>query len=122
MKDLSTFGPLPSARGVAYNRGFSTPPRMCCERSGFLPSPPGGRTAIQGDRWRTISPSIYEWERSALDYLREQLPDHDPYRAWSNFEFITPTGKIYEVDLLVLDQSLPKLSPQFSVVFRAGEF
>ena len=30
------------------------------------------------------------------------LPDHDPYRAWSNFEFQADDGAIYEVDLLVL--------------------
>src|SRR5437773_497401 len=30
------------------------------------------------------------------------LADHDPYRAWSNFEFQTSDGAIYEVDLLVL--------------------
>ena len=38
----------------------------------------------------------------ALDFIRAGLPDHDPYRAWSNFEFQTSDGAIYEVDLLVL--------------------
>jgi len=52
--------------------------------------------------WKQITPSDYAWEREALDYLREALPDHDPYRAWSNFEFIAQDGSINEVDLLVL--------------------
>jgi serine/threonine protein kinase len=37
-----------------------------------------------------------------LDFIRKGLPDHDPYRAWSNFEFQAGDGAIYEVDLLVL--------------------
>ena len=49
-----------------------------------------------------MTPSQYEHERRALDFLREGLPDHDPYRAWSNFEFQTNDGATYEVDLLVL--------------------
>jgi serine/threonine protein kinase len=53
-------------------------------------------------RWKIITPSQYEHERRALDFVRAGLPDHDPYRAWSNFEFQTNDGAIYEVDLLVL--------------------
>ncbi|UTW11960.1 protein kinase domain-containing protein [Marinobacterium rhizophilum] len=30
------------------------------------------------------------------------MPDHDPYRAWANFEFIAQDGSINEVDLMVL--------------------
>jgi len=29
-------------------------------------------------------------------------PDHEPYRAWANFEFIALDGSINEVDLLLL--------------------
>ena len=53
-------------------------------------------------RWDTIAPSPYPWERAALDFVRAGLPDHDPYRAWANFEFQSTDGAIYEVDLLVL--------------------
>lgn len=53
-------------------------------------------------RWQEISPSQFAWEREALAYVREALPDHEPYRAWSNFEFIADDGTINEVDLLVL--------------------
>ncbi|MGM8930215.1 BREX system serine/threonine kinase PglW [Salinicola halophyticus] len=54
------------------------------------------------NHWKQITPSDYAWEREALEFLRETLPDHDPYRAWSNFEFIAQDGSINEVDLLLL--------------------
>jgi serine/threonine protein kinase len=57
---------------------------------------------MESPRWNIITPSQYEWERRGLDFIRTGLPDHDPYRVWSNFEFQTDDGAIYEVDLLVL--------------------
>ncbi|QGJ70863.1 BREX system serine/threonine kinase PglW [Planctomycetales bacterium 10988] len=57
---------------------------------------------MESPRWNIITPSQYEWERRGLDFIRAGLPNHDPYRAWANFEFQTPDGAIYEVDLLVL--------------------
>ena len=57
---------------------------------------------MEPPRWKIITPSQYEHERNALDFVRAGLPDHDPYRAWTNFEFQTDDGAIYEVDLLVL--------------------
>ena len=57
---------------------------------------------MESPRWKIITPSQYEWERRGLDFIRTGLPDHDPYRAWANFEFQTDDGAIYEVDLLVL--------------------
>ena len=57
---------------------------------------------MESPRWKIITPSQYEWERRGLDFIRSGLPDHDPYRAWANFEFQTSDGAIYEVDLLVL--------------------
>jgi serine/threonine protein kinase len=53
-------------------------------------------------RWTAVSPSAYEWEREALEFLREHLPDHEPWRAWSNLEFIDDEGRVNEVDVLVL--------------------
>src|SRR5262249_6563426 len=53
-------------------------------------------------RWKEISPSQFPWEKEALEYIRQGLPDQEPYRAWSNFEFISDSGDINEVDLLVL--------------------
>jgi len=57
---------------------------------------------MEPPRWKIITPSQYEWERRGLDFIRSGLPNHDPYRAWANFEFQTSDGAIYEVDLLVL--------------------
>jgi serine/threonine protein kinase len=57
---------------------------------------------ISSDRWKQITPSQFPWEREAMDYVRDHLPDCDPYRVWSNFEFIADDGTINEVDLLVL--------------------
>ena len=30
--------------------------------------------------WTIITPSRYEWERRALDFIRARFPTHDPYR------------------------------------------
>jgi hypothetical protein len=46
------------------------------------------RMAILSDRWKEISPSQFPWERDALDFIRQGLPDCDPYRVWSNFELL----------------------------------
>uniref|UniRef100_UPI0025EDD0CB NERD domain-containing protein n=1 Tax=Thiocapsa sp. TaxID=2024551 RepID=UPI0025EDD0CB len=52
--------------------------------------------------WKQITPSDFAWEREALEFLKARLPDHEPYRAWANFEFIALDGSINEVDTLVL--------------------
>jgi serine/threonine protein kinase len=52
------------------------------------------------DLWQQITQSEYPWEREALDYLKRRLPDHEPYRAWANFEFLLG-GVLSEVDVLV---------------------
>ena len=58
---------------------------------------------MESPRWKIITPSQYEHERDVLLISSvPALPDHDPYRAWTNFEFQTDDGAIYEVDLLVL--------------------
>jgi serine/threonine protein kinase len=51
--------------------------------------------------WTTVAESSFPWEREALEFVRTQFPSHEPYRAWSNFEFVADDGCIYEVDLLV---------------------
>ena len=53
-------------------------------------------------RWTCVTPSEYPWEQEALDHLREALPDHEPYRVWTNFELIADDGSISEIDALVL--------------------
>lgn len=54
------------------------------------------------NRWHVIAESSYSWEREALEWLREQLPNHDPWHVWTNFEFIDDEGRVNEVDALVL--------------------
>lgn len=51
--------------------------------------------------WTTVQESRFPWEQEALEFIRQQFPPHEPYRAWSNFEFIANDGSINEVDLLV---------------------
>jgi len=55
--------------------------------------------------WTTVTESKFPWEREALEFVRAGFPTHEPYRAWSNFEFIADDGGIYEVDLLVLSKA-----------------
>ena len=52
--------------------------------------------------WMQVTPSDFSWEREALEYVKKELPDHEPYRAWANFEFIAQDGSINEIDLMVL--------------------
>lgn len=54
------------------------------------------------ENWNAISKSAYPWEQEAIDFLRAQLPSHEPYRGWSNFEFVADDGSINEVDALIL--------------------
>lgn len=53
-------------------------------------------------RWTTVSDSPHDHEREALAFLRRRLYDREPYRVWSNFEFTTPGGLLYEVDVLAI--------------------
>lgn len=51
--------------------------------------------------WHTISESRFPWEREALEFVRAKFPAHEPYHAWTNFEFVADDGSVNEVDLLV---------------------
>ena len=51
--------------------------------------------------WNSFAESRFPWEREALEFVRGQFPTHEPYRAWSNFEFIADDGSVNEIDLLV---------------------
>jgi serine/threonine protein kinase len=57
---------------------------------------------MSDQRWRTVTPSPYPWEREALEFIRQGLPDHDPYQAWALLEFPADDGSLNEIDLLVL--------------------
>ncbi|MFC7968164.1 BREX system serine/threonine kinase PglW [Streptomyces cinereoruber] len=53
-------------------------------------------------RWTAVAESEFDHERRGLEAIRSQLPDADPWRAWSNFTFTANTGHVREVDLLVV--------------------
>ncbi|KQY36814.1 protein kinase [Nocardia sp. Root136] len=53
-------------------------------------------------RWTTVTESSFEHERRGLEAIRTQLPNVDPWFAWSNFTFTANTGHVREVDLLVI--------------------
>ncbi|GGK66896.1 BREX system serine/threonine kinase PglW [Nocardia camponoti] len=57
---------------------------------------------MDDSRWETVTESSYEHERRGLEAIRAQLPNVDPWFAWSNFTFTAATGHIREVDLLVI--------------------
>ena len=97
--DRAKTGPTRGAAGQALGPLQEPPPPG---RTG-----PGSRgripTAIhkQADNWHSLSPSQFAWEQEALDYVRRHLGASVP-GAWSNFEFLSQHGAIYEVDLMVL--------------------
>lgn len=39
------------------------------------------------DRWIEVTASQLDHEREGLEYLRERVPPHSPFRVWTNFEF-----------------------------------
>jgi serine/threonine protein kinase len=53
-------------------------------------------------RWVEVTPSRFAHERQGLEAIRNRLPDHEPFWAWSNFEIVTDRGRALEVDLMVL--------------------
>src|SRR6516165_4538253 len=57
---------------------------------------------MKAPRWTAVTEPAFPWEGEALDFLRSHLPDQEPWRAWSNFEFIDDEGRVNEVDALVL--------------------
>jgi serine/threonine protein kinase len=62
---------------------------------------PSAIARMTAKNWTSVSESSFSWERDALEFVRSRFPDHTPYRAWANFEFVADDGAIYEVDLLV---------------------
>ena len=51
-----------------------------------------------------MTPSQFTHEAEGLNLIRALLPERDPFRAWSNFEFRDGHGKWHEIDLLVLGE------------------
>jgi len=42
--------------------------------------------------WTTVSEFSFPWERESLEFVRSQFPNHEPYRAWTNFEYVAGDG------------------------------
>jgi hypothetical protein len=56
--------------------------------------------SVQSQRWQGQR-SAYSWEQSAVEHIKAQMPDAEPYRAWQTFTFTTDRGHVREVDLLI---------------------
>lgn len=50
------------------------------------------------NRWIEVTASEFPHEREALAFLREGLPDREPFRAWSNFTIVGNDGRLSEID------------------------
>ncbi|MEU5162626.1 BREX system serine/threonine kinase PglW [Streptomyces sp. NPDC020875] len=57
---------------------------------------------MRDGRWTTVTESEFTHEQRGLQAIQQELKDHDPWRAWSNFTFTAGTGHVREVDLLVI--------------------
>jgi serine/threonine protein kinase len=57
---------------------------------------------MEKGRWTTVTESEFRHEKRGLESVRKQLPDVEPWRAWSNFTFTANSGHPRECDLLVV--------------------
>jgi serine/threonine protein kinase len=56
---------------------------------------------MESQLW-TEGASPWPHEREALAFIRARFPSYEPYRAWTNVEFIADDGSVNEVDLLAV--------------------
>jgi len=56
---------------------------------------------MESQLW-TEGASPWPHEREALAFVRARFPSYEPYRAWSNVEFIADDGSVNEIDLLAV--------------------
>lgn len=56
---------------------------------------------IRDDRWTTVTPWFFSDELQAMEPIRQALPGDGLHRAWANFSFMSNTGHLHSVDLLV---------------------
>jgi serine/threonine protein kinase len=62
--------------------------------------------ALEKSRIVEAGETAYDFERAALDFAIQQLPNAEPYHAWTLCELVDPpTGRLYEIDLIVLGYS-----------------
>lgn len=55
---------------------------------------------ISDQQWIAVAPTPFPHEQEAFDFIKQHA--QRVVGAWSNFEFMEPGGKVYEVDLMVL--------------------
>ena len=56
----------------------------------------------ESQRWQGQR-SAFPWEQEALDHIKAQMPEAEPYRAWQTFTFTASSGHVREVDLVHRD-------------------
>ncbi|MCM2333157.1 MAG: protein kinase [Anaeromyxobacteraceae bacterium] len=56
---------------------------------------PGHRVLLQGQ-------SPHPWEQEAIAFIKSALPDTDPYLLWALVDYQEPSGRIAQIDALVL--------------------
>ena len=54
----------------------------------------------ESQRWQGQR-SSFPWEQEALDHIKAQVPEAEPYRAWQTFTFTASGGHVREVDLFI---------------------
>ena len=54
----------------------------------------------ESQRWQGQR-SSFPWEQEALDHIKAQMPEAEPYRAWQTFTFTASSGHVREVDLFI---------------------
>lgn len=57
---------------------------------------------LSNERVIACGVSPYDYEQAAVQYVREQLPNVDPYLMWYFIDLVAPDGRRYDIDLLVL--------------------
>jgi len=56
--------------------------------------------SISDNQWITVAPTEFPHEQDAFDFIKSRASG--VIGAWSNFEFVEPRGKVYEIDLMLL--------------------
>ena len=58
--------------------------------------------ALSNARIQKAGVSPHPHEQAGVEWVRRNLPDTDPYQMWALFDLLDPSGRRYEMDLLVL--------------------
>ncbi|MFD5648391.1 hypothetical protein [Streptomyces sp. NPDC127039] len=66
-----------------------------------MPASPKPTAPAARERWFQPRRSGFRWEQEGLNHLRALMPKTEPYRAWATFQFMGPSGRINECDVLI---------------------